>query len=161
VRAVTWNKAAGPIGSMTILIKGSLVVFVSFLFVVAVIIIINTLTMAAMERVPEIGMMRAIGADRGFIRAMFFAETGVLAAIFGGLGLLLGIAAIEVIPLFNITTTNDFVQLLYGGDTFHPMLQWYDIVITVTELALVTLVASLYPAVVAGNIKPLDAVVRD
>ena len=74
------------IGSLTTLIKGSLLIFVSFLFLVAVIIIINTLTMAAMERTPEIGMMRAIGARKNFIRAMFFGETGMLAGVFGGAG---------------------------------------------------------------------------
>lgn len=160
-RAVTWKKAFGPIGSMTTLIKGSLVLFVSFLFLVAVIIIINTLTMAAMERTPEIGMMRAIGARKGFIRAMFFGETGMLAAVFGGGGILLGVMIVNVIPWLHITSSNDFVQLLYGGDTFHPMLKWGDLLVTLLELCLVTLVAALYPVRVASQIKPLDAVSRE
>jgi ABC-type lipoprotein release transport system permease subunit len=161
VRAVSWKKAFGPIGSMTTLIKGALLGFVSFLFVVAIIIIVNTLTMAAMERTQEIGMMRAIGADKTFIRAMFFGETGMLALVFGGAGLLLGVLAVNIIPLLHITTTNDFVQLLYGGDTFHPMLRWGDLLLTVIELGLVTLIAALYPVRVASQIKPLDAIARD
>lgn len=160
-RAVSWKKAAGPIGSMTTLIKGSLLLFVTFLFVVAVIIIVNTLTMAAMERTPEIGMMRAIGARQGFIRAMFFGETGMLALVFGGAGLLLGALIVNVIPWLHITSANDFVQLLYGGDTFHPMLKPGDLVLTVLELVFVTVAAALYPARVASQIKPLDAVARD
>ncbi len=161
VRAVTWKAASGVIGSLTTLIKGSLLMFVSFLFLVAVIIIINTLTMAAMERTPEIGMMRAIGAHKSFIQIMFFSETGLLAAIFGGAGLLLGILIVNFIPLLHITTTNDFVQLLYGGDTFNPMLKWSDILLTVIELGLVTLAAAFYPMQVASAIKPLDAIARD
>jgi putative ABC transport system permease protein len=161
MRAVSWKKAFGPIGSMTSLIKGSLALFVSFLFVVAIIIIVNTLTMAAMERTSEIGMMRAIGARKAFIRAMFFGETGMLAVVFGGAGLLLGILAVNVIPLLQITTANDLVQLLYGGDTFHPRLQWGDLLVTVVELGLVTLIAALYPVRVASQIKPLDAISRD
>jgi putative ABC transport system permease protein len=161
MRAVSWKKAFGPIGSMTSLIKGSLTLFVSFLFIVAIIIIVNTLTMAAMERTSEIGMMRAIGARKAFIRAMFFGETGMLAVVFGGAGLLLGILAVNVIPLLHITTANDLVQLLYGGDTFHPMLKWGDLLVTVIELGLVTLIAALYPVRVASQIKPLDAIARD
>ncbi|NTV52087.1 MAG: FtsX-like permease family protein, partial [Candidatus Firestonebacteria bacterium] len=161
VRAISWKKAAGPIGSMTTLIKGALLLFVSFLFVVAVIIIVNTLTMAAMERTSEIGMMRAIGARKDFIRAMFFGETGMLSLVFGGGGLLLGIVIVNTIPLLHITTANDFVQLLYGGDTFHPMLKWADLLLTVIELGIVTVVAALYPVKVAGQIKPLDAIQRD
>jgi putative ABC transport system permease protein len=160
-RAISWKSAAGMIGSLTTLIKGSLLVFVSFLFVVAIIIIINTLTMAAMERTSEIGMMRAIGAHKTFIRAMFFGETGLLAAVFGGAGLVLGVIIVNTIPLLHITSANDFVQLLYGGDTFHPVLKWADLVVTVVELGLVTLVAAIYPVRVASSIKPLDAIQRD
>jgi putative ABC transport system permease protein len=160
-RAVSWKKAFGPIGSMTTLIKGSLTLFVSFLFVVAIIIIVNTLTMAAMERTSEIGMMRAIGARKNFIRAMFFGETGMLAIVFGGAGLLLGVLTVNVIPLLHITTSNDLVQLLYGGDTFHPVLKWGDLLVTVIELGFVTLLAALYPMRVASQIKPLDAIARD
>lgn len=160
-RAITWKKAFGAIGSMTTLIKGSLTLFVGFLFVVAIIIIINTLTMAAMERVPEIGMMRAVGARKGFIRSMFLGEIATLAGLFGGAGLLLGTLIVNFIPLLNITTTNDFVQLLYGGDTFHPMLKWGDLLVIVVELGLVTLIAAVYPVRVASQIKPLDAIARD
>jgi putative ABC transport system permease protein len=161
MRVIPWKKAAGMIGSMTTLIKGSLLVFVSFLFVVAIIIIINTLTMAAMERTPEIGMMRAIGARKDFIRAMFFGETGMLAMVFGGAGLALGIIIVNVIPMLHITTANDFVQLLYGGDTFNPLLKWTDLLVTLFELGMVTLIAAVYPVRVASTIKPLDAIQRD
>lgn len=160
-RAVSWKKAIGAVGSMTTLIKGSLALFVGFLFVVAIIIIVNTLTMAAMERTSEIGMMRAIGARKNFIRAMFFGETGMLALVFGGAGLLLGVLAVNIIPLLHITTKNELVQLLYGGDMFHPLLKWGDLLVTIFQLGLVTLIAALYPMRVAGQIKPLDAISRD
>ena len=53
----------------------------------AIIIIVNTLSMAAIERTSEIGMMRAVGARKGFIRLMFLGETAALSAIFGGAGI--------------------------------------------------------------------------
>lgn len=161
VRAITWNKASGPIGSMTLIIKGVLFLFVTILFFVAVIIIINTLTMAAIERTAEIGMMRAVGARKGFIGGMFLGETGILSAIFGGAGIIAGIIAVNVIPLLKITSDNDMVQLLYGGDVFNPILSAGDIGITVFQLLIVTIVAALYPISVAKNITPLDAISRD
>jgi putative ABC transport system permease protein len=161
VRAITWNKASGPIGSMALIIKGALFLFVTLLFVVAVIIIINTLTMAALERTSEIGMMRAIGARKSFIAGMFFGETGILSAVFGGAGIVVGIIAVKVIPLLRITSSNDFVQLLYGGDVFHPVLMLPDMIVTVLQLVLVTVIAAAYPVAVAKNITPLDAISRD
>ncbi len=161
VRAVTWKKAAGMIGSMAVLIKGALFIFVTMLFLVAVIIIVNTLTMSAIERTTEIGMMRAIGARKRFVSSMFIGETAILSGIFGGIGIIIGIITIYITPLFNISTANDMLQLLYGGDTLMPYLSIYDIIIVVLQLALVTFVTVLYPVRVANKITPLDAIARD
>jgi ABC-type antimicrobial peptide transport system permease subunit len=161
VRAVTWKKAAGFIGSMAMIIKGALFIFVLMLFFVAVIIIVNTLTMAALERTTEIGMMRAVGARRSFIAGMFVGETSILSVIFGGLGFAVGTAMIFIIPVMNITTGNDLLQLLYGGDTFSPYLSLTDMLLVLIQLAIVTFVTVLYPMKVANSITPLDAIARE
>ncbi|MEO7425159.1 MAG: FtsX-like permease family protein [Fibrobacteria bacterium] len=161
VRAVTWQKALGPIGSMAILIKAALTLFVTFLFVVAIIIIVNTLTMAALERTPELGMMRAIGARKGFIARMFLAETTVLSALFGGLGIGAGAAGILVIEAIRLTSDNDMLQLAFGGDTFRPVLVSGDFLLAVAQLALVTLFAVAYPVMLARKVSALDAVYRE
>ncbi len=161
VRAVTWKKASGFIGSMATIIKGALFLFVTFLFFVAIIIIVNTLTMAALERTTEIGMMRAIGARKSFISGMFLGETAILSGLFGGTGIIVGIIAVKITPLLKITSDNDLVQLLFGGDTFHPYLSTADIAVVVMELVLVTFITVIYPVRVAKNITPLDAIARD
>jgi putative ABC transport system permease protein len=160
-RAVSWKKAMGAVGSMATIIKGALFVFVMFLFFVAIIIIVNTLSMAAIERTTEIGMMRAVGARKGFISVMFLAETAMLAFVFGVAGIVAGIIVVNVFAVFNITSTNDMIQLLFGGDTFHPLLTAADIVVSIGQLAIVTLIAVIYPTRVARSITPLDAVTRD
>ncbi len=160
-RAVTWKKASGMIGSMAMLIKSSLFVFVMLLFFVAIIIIINTLSMAALERTNEIGMMRAVGARKGFISSMFFGETALLSFFFGGLGIAAGLIVVWILRLLHLTTDNDMLQLLYGGDTFSPFLSVADIALAVFQLAIVTLIAVIYPLRVARRITPLDAISRE
>lgn len=160
-RVVSWQKASGVLGSMAMLIKGVLFGFTMFLFFVAIIIIVNTLSMAALERTSEIGMMRAVGAQKSFIRNMFVGETAILSTVFGGLGIIIGIIAVWIIPGMNITTQNDFLQLMYGGDTLKPMLSVLDILITIVQLTLVTVIAVIYPVRVAQSITPLDAISRD
>ena len=161
VRAVSWKKAIGTIGSMAVIIKTALFVFVMLMFFVAIIIIINTLSMAALERTSEIGMMRAVGARKGFIRMMFLGETGLLSLAFGCTGIITGAVVVKIIAMCKITSSNDMVQLLFGGDTFHPFLSGADITLAVIQLALVTILAVAYPLKVAGNITPFDAVSRD
>ncbi len=161
VRAVSWKKAFGLIGSMATVIKGALFGFVMLLFIVAIIIIVNTLSMAALERTSEIGMMRAVGARKSFISSMFIAETGMLSFVFGGAGIVFGIIVVKIIPLLNITSSNDMVQILYGGNKFTPFLNLTDIMLTVIQLTMVTLIAVIYPVKVAKSITPLVAIVRD
>jgi putative ABC transport system permease protein len=161
VKAISWKKAIGPIGSMAGLIKTSLFVFVMLLFFVAIIIIVNTLSMAAIERTTEIGMMRAVGARKGFIRLMFLGETAMLSAVFGGAGIVIGFIIVNIIAALNITTDNDMAQLLYGGDTFRPLLSLLDVALAIIQLIIVTLIAVIYPIRVASNITPLDAISRE
>jgi putative ABC transport system permease protein len=161
IRAVSWKKAMGLIGSIVGLVRTAFLGLVALLFFVAIIIIVNTLSMAALERTSEIGMMRAVGARKGFIQLMFLGETVVLSSIFEGLGILTGMVIVKVISLFHFKSNNDILQLAFGGDVFNPFLTGADIVFTIILLVLVTVIAAIYPIVIAGNITPLDAISRD
>ncbi len=161
VRAVSWQDSVGLIGSMAVMVKAALNIFVMCIFFVAIIIIMNTLSMAALERVTEIGMMRAIGARKGFLKTMFLCETGMLSFFFGGLGIAAGVTLVYFLRAANITTENEILQLVYGGNSFHPILTATDFLIGVTELGIVTVLSVLYPLRVVGKIVPLDAVARD
>lgn len=160
-RAVTWQQAIGQLGDMAGIIRGALTGFVFLIFFVAIIIIMNTLSMAALERTSELGMMRAVGAPKRFVKVMFFIETACLAVIFGGLGIVVGAAAVPVLKALNITAENNILQLLFGGKTFAPYLGVADVLAGVIELTLVTAFASIYPIIVAQRITPLDAISRD
>lgn len=160
-QAVTWQKAIGQLGDMAGIIRGALIGFVFFIFFVAIIIIMNTLSMAALERTAELGMMRAVGAQKRFVTIMFLIETACLAILFGGAGILLGSLAVPVLKAMRITAENNILQLLFGGKTFAPYLGAGDIIFGVVELVWVTVVASVYPIIVARRITPLDAISRD
>ena len=161
VRAVSWKDAIGTLGSMTALVKTALNVFIIFIFFVAIIVIINTLSMTALERVSELAMMRAIGARKGFLRRMFILETAILSVLFGGLGIIIGIAVIYLLRLANITTTNEILQMVYGGEKLSPFYSWAGFRFGVLQLGVVTLLAVLYPLRVVGKIIPLDAMSRE
>jgi ABC-type lipoprotein release transport system permease subunit len=160
-RAVNWKKAAGQIADLATIIRGSLFGFVLFIFFVAIIIIMNTLSMAAMERVTEIGMMRAVGAKKDFISNMFALETSLLSIVFGGAGIVCGALAVWIFSLLHITTTNEILQLLFGGEYFRPVLYFGDIFSGIIQLVIVTLIAMIYPTRLARRITPLEAIARD
>jgi len=134
---------------------------VVLLFFVAIIIIMNTLSMNALERTEEFGMMRAVGARKSFITKMFLAETFSLSFIFGGIGIMVGIIVTWIIrPLQISSGGNEIFELLFGGEVFRPSLGFAGLVTGVVGLAVVTVLAVIYPVVVARKITPLDAINR-
>jgi ABC-type antimicrobial peptide transport system permease subunit len=161
VKVLSWKTASGQVAATADLLQSVVVVFVVLLFFVAIIIIMNTLSMNALERTEEFGMMRAVGARKGFITRMFLAETFSLSVVFGGGGMLLGeIVAVILRRLHIGSGGNQIVELIFGGDTFRPILGFSGLMIGIVGLAVVTVLAVIYPVLVARKIRPLDAINR-
>jgi len=85
---------AGYIHSKTALLN-SLLNLVTALLILAVVIallgVVNTLALSVVERVREIGLLRAIGLQRSQVRLMIAAESAVIAGLGAVLGTGLGI----------------------------------------------------------------------
>ena len=161
VKVLSWKRASGQVAQISDILRVIINVFVILLFFVAVIIIMNTLSMTALERTEEFGMMRAVGARKGFITRMFLSETLALSALFGGAGILLGALVAWVIHPLGITAgESEILELLFGGEVFQPTLGLGGVAGGILALAVVTVLAVLYPLVVARRITPLDAINR-
>jgi putative ABC transport system permease protein len=113
--------------------------------IVAALGIVNTLTMGVLERVREIGVLRAIGMSRRQAMRMVVVE----AAILGIVGVVLGAPA-------GIAVGGVLLQL--GGGLAHPGgAPWLPIAVAaVLGLVLPTL-AALYPARAAARVSIVEA----
>ncbi len=161
VKVLSWKKASGQVAQISDILQMIIIVFVLLLFFVAIIIIMNTLSMNALERTEEFGMMRAVGARKSFITRMFLAETFSLSFIFGGIGILVGVIVTWIIrPLRIASGGNEIFELLFGGEVFQPTLGFAGLVTGIIGLAIVTVLAVVYPVMVARKITPLDAINR-
>ena len=161
VRAVSWEKSFGYLADMILFFRIALSMLVNFIFFVAVVVIMNTLSMAAVERTYEVGMMRAIGAGKGFIGKVFFTETALLALVFGGLGMAAGVGIVKLMAMMNIPATGEVMTLVFGGDTFCPIVDANGIVTGAGQIAIVALISMVYPLILISRITPLDAINRD
>lgn len=160
-KAVDWKVASGMVGNFVDIIRMVLFLVVMVIFFVAIIIIMNTLAMSVLERAKELGMMRAIGARRSIIGKMLFAETFTLSAVFGGMGIAMGVVIVVVLASLNLTSSNEFAQLIFGGNTYRPKIDALTLVLGGGQLFAVTLLSVLYPMFTAKKISPIDAVSRD
>ena len=158
---IDWREASGLVGQLIGVIRIVLYSAVLVIFFVAMIIINNSLLMSTMERTPEIGTMRAIGAQRGFVMRMFLIETAVLALIFGGAGALLGSGAILAMGSVGIPAASDFFYFLFAGPRLHPALRPEHLAVAFIAVSFVALVSTLYPARLATKITPREAMSRE
>jgi putative ABC transport system permease protein len=102
----------------------------------------NTMVISVLERRPEIGLRRALGATRGQIRLQFLMEAIMLAVMGGAGGVVLGTAATAAYALAQ------------GWPTVVPALA------TGAALAATLVIgalAGLYPAARAARLSPTDA----
>jgi putative ABC transport system permease protein len=93
--AVTpWSERAPFYGQVRDLYLGIFVFLGSIVIVLVVLAASNTLVMSILERVREIGTLRAIGTGRGQIAALLVAEAAWLGALGAAAGAALGFAAV-------------------------------------------------------------------
>ena len=161
VKVLSWKTASGQVAQISDILQIIITVFVILLFFVAIVIIMNTLSMNALERTEEFGMMRAVGARKGFITKMFLAETFTLSFVFGGVGILLGVIVTWIVrPLRIGSGGNEIWELVFGGEVFRPTLGGAGLITGIIGLGIVTVLAVIYPVLVARKITPLDAINR-
>ncbi len=133
--------------------------FIIYLIVLAVTatVIVNTLVMAVFERTREIGILAAIGMKGRRIMALFLAEASLLAVAGIAFGLLLGWLICLYFGKFGIPIGNVGTTGMLLGDRIYSILKAGDAVNLTIIALIVTLVASLYPAILAARLEPIEA----
>jgi ABC-type antimicrobial peptide transport system permease subunit len=130
---------------------------VLIIFVVALVIINNALVMATLERVQEIGTLRAVGAQRRFVLAMLIIEAMVIGLLFGAAGAAVGAGVVAVIAKVGIPAGNDIFFFLFSGPRLHPALGTTNLVVALVIVLVVSALSSFYPAWLAMRVTPRQA----
>ena len=120
--------------------------------------IINTMLMAVLERVREIGMLMAVGMSKLRVFKMIMLETVFLSLIGGPLGLLLAWICIRYFGKNGINL-GDASYSDYGfANLVFPQLDMMSY-INITFMVLgMAILAAIYPAIKAINLIPVEAI---
>ncbi len=157
LKVVDWQESSGIVGQFIVLVRGVLYVLIGVIFLVALVIINNSMIMATMERVTEIGTMRAIGAQRSWVLGLFFLETLVLGLISGTLGAGVAASALVYLGEVGIPAGNEQLVFLFSGPRLHPSFGLDHLLLGVVVILVVSLISTLYPARIATRIEPVVA----
>ena len=161
LKAISWQKAAGIIGQFIMLARLVLGIAILIIFIIALVIINNALVMATLERVREIGTLRAIGAQRRFILAMLVIESLVVGVIFGGIGAGVGAVIVGIIGKVGIPAKSDVQLFFFGGPRLYPFIGTTNVIAAFIIVMLVSALSSFYPAWLAMRVTPRQAMAED
>lgn len=116
------------------------------ILVVGGIVVMNIMLVSVTERTFEVGLRKALGASRKQIILQFLIESTLLCIIGGLLGLILAVAATELLTfLLQITMT---ITIFYMA-------------VSVGISSLIGVVAGLYPAWKAASLDPIVALTKN
>jgi putative ABC transport system permease protein len=119
--------------------------------------ITNTMVMAVLERTREIGVMKAVGAEDSDIRRLFLAESAVIGAVGGAMGL---VFAWVLGRLINAGANVYFQSQGFQPENLFVIPLWL-IAVSMAFSILVSVAAGLYPAARAARIDPTRALRHD
>lgn len=157
LKAISWQESAGLIGNFIAFARAVLYIAILIIFTIALVIINNALVMATLERVREIGTLRAIGAQRRFILSMLVVEAVVIGLLFGGMGAVVGAIIVKVIAAVGIPATSDVAFFFFSGPRLRPFLSPVNVVAAFVIVLFVATVSSFYPAWLAMRVTPRQA----
>ncbi|MCK4841580.1 MAG: ABC transporter permease [Methylococcales bacterium] len=105
--------------------------------------ILTIMTIAVSERISEIGLLRAVGAEQGMIFKLFLAEAIMLSFMGGTIGVLIGIVIVQLINFML--------------PTLPVQMAWLYIIAAFAVSLLIGITAGVIPAMKAARLHPLDA----
>lgn len=135
--------------------------YIGFLYLIvlaiSVSVIINTLIMSVYERTREIGILGAIGMRGSRILMLFLTESSLLAV--GGviIGLILGVLATLYFNVNGFYVGNMGLSGIAVTDTIYAKLTAENMINLTIMTFVATILAGLYPAVVASRMQPVEA----
>jgi ABC-type lipoprotein release transport system permease subunit len=156
-QVLTWQKMNELIVQYEDFANAYMVILYLIVLGITATVVTNTLVMAVFERTREFGVLAAIGMKGRRIMAQMLTEAGLLAT--GGVivGLLLGILVVLYFTRYGIYVGNYGISGLLLGDNIYAYLTLQNVVSLTIATYVITLIASLYPAILAAQLEPIEA----
>ncbi len=138
-------------------------VLLAIVFGAAAFGVLNTMLMSVFERTRELGVLRALGIRAGRLVTLIVVESLFLAALASSMGLVLG----GLLDWYVVTVGLDFSTMPgegfdFSGVTLDPVIKGtvnpWRIVEIVVAVIVVSVLASLWPAIRAANLRPVEAI---
>jgi lipoprotein-releasing system permease protein len=155
VRVIDWQQQNGSLFKALKLEKLAMGVILLLIVIVAAFNIVSTLTMVVTDKTREIGILRAMGMRAGSIRRIFLVQGLVIGAVGTLIGGVIGLAASIGLGTYK------WIKLppeVYFIDHLPATTEPLDVAMIILASLAIAGVATLYPAVQASRLLPIEAI---
>jgi putative ABC transport system permease protein len=160
---LSWKKIMPEVG----LVEGSMDISMYIIMVIILLAlcfgIINTMLMAVLERVKEIGMLKAIGMNKLKVFTMIMYETVMISLTGGVVGLGLGYLTIVLTQKTGIDLSmySEGWEALGYDPVIYPTIEPSKLLVVTLMVIATGMIASIYPAIKAIKLNPAEAIKVD
>ena len=160
-RAMDWKLAAYSYSGTVEGIGFIFNLLIIILAIVVFIIIMNTMVVSVIERTSEIGTMRAIGAEKKFVKKLFYSEAVILTSLASFAGIIFAFICMMIFNAFNIAITNSIAKMILGGGLLHFSPTPKIILLTIIVALAGSIISNRYPVKSALRITPIKALSKE
>jgi len=147
-----WREMNKELFSALLLEKLAMFIVLIFIVLVASFNIVSTLVMIVLERGREIAILKSMGASQSSIMKIFVVQ-GLIVGVGGAvLGLAVGVTTCWLIENYGLKLDKDIFYI----DQLPVVMDWLEITIIGVSAIIVTYLATIYPAMAAAALKPVE-----
>lgn len=154
-RVVDWRQQNTQLFNALKLEKLGMSIILMLIVLVAAFNIISTLIMVVTDKTKEIGILRAMGMPARSIRRVFFAQGIVIGLVGTLLGLVIGLVAAVLIGEKHLIPLDPSVYFI---DHLPVAIEPLGVVMVVVASMAVAALATVYPAIQAARLYPVEAI---
>jgi lipoprotein-releasing system permease protein len=149
-----WKESNKNLFSALKLEKVATFIILSLAILVASFCIICTLLLMVTEKSKEIAILKSLGASDNAILKIFMTEGVMIGGIGTIFGVTTGLAATLGLKWFGVRLDPD----VYYVDKLPINVEWSDFTLVALAALLITTIATIYPAVAASRLRPVDGI---
>ena len=158
-----WKHISPELAMQSTWLDFMLYIFVGIILAALGFGIVNTMLMAVLERIREIGMLIAIGMNRKRVFSMIVLETVFLSLTGGVLGILLAWITVSILNAtgLNMSQFSQGMEALGYPSLIYPSVDFASYVKITVMVMLTGVLAAIYPALHAIRLKPAEAIRKE
>jgi len=159
LEVLTWKERFPMLSLMQQAYDYSSIILVFILFAAIAFTVVNTFLMVIIERIREFGVMMANGLRPGQVRKLLYAEAIYIVLMGAALGVVPSFALIWYgkVHGFDMSSFSEGLSSFGIGSTVYLELNWGHILTGFGMILFVVLLATVYPAIKASRLNPVEA----